>query len=248
MSSTSLGMPALPPRTSHPSWKQAWDAALYGPGGYLRREPLALQRDRDEVLDLVVAESAHARSVVLLGAAGLLAPDLVARRPELDVRADLPDGFDGLVVAVDWLAHVPTHVVRADDEGRVRILHVDPVTGTEVLGSRVDDSGVPATIGGWLEQHWALTTPGARAELGTAREAAWRDVVRRVAGGRAIAVEHGHLRDTRPLDGSLRNPAGLAAVPDGTRDLVADVALDALAAACGGVVVTGSGPDRVVVG
>ena len=241
-------MPALPPRTSQPTWKQAWDAALYGPEGYLRREPLTLRRDRDRVLDLVVAESADARSVVLLGAAGLLAPDLAARRPGLDVRGDLPEGYDGLVVAIDWLAHVPTHVVRADDDGRVRIVHVDPVTATEVLGSAVDDSGVPPTIGAWLDQHWALTTPGARAELGTAREAAWRDVVRRLAGGRAIAVEHGHLRDSRPLGGSLRNPAGLAPVPDGSRDLVADVALDALAASCGGVVIDEPGVTRIEVG
>ena len=224
-------MPALPPRTSQPTWKQAWDAALYGPEGYLRREPLTLRRDRDRVLDLVVAESADARSVVLLGAAGLLAPDLAARRPGLDVRGDLPEGYDGLVVAIDWLAHVPTHVVRADDDGRVRIVHVDPVTATEVLGSAVDDSGVPPTIGAWLDQHWALTTPGARAELGTAREAAWR-----------------HLRDSRPLGGSLRNPAGLAPVPDGSRDLVADVALDALAASCGGVVIDEPGVTRIEVG
>ena len=35
---TSLGMPAVPPPTSHPTWKQAWDAALYGADGFFRRE------------------------------------------------------------------------------------------------------------------------------------------------------------------------------------------------------------------
>ena len=31
-------MPAVPPPTSHPTWKQAWDAALYGADGFFRRE------------------------------------------------------------------------------------------------------------------------------------------------------------------------------------------------------------------
>lgn len=35
---TSLGIPTIPPPTSHPTWKQAWDAALYGPDGFFRRE------------------------------------------------------------------------------------------------------------------------------------------------------------------------------------------------------------------
>ncbi len=34
---TSLGMPALPPRTDAPSWRTAWDNALYGPDGFYRR-------------------------------------------------------------------------------------------------------------------------------------------------------------------------------------------------------------------
>ena len=38
MSSTSLGTPAVPPPTSAPPWKNAWDEALYGAGGFFRRE------------------------------------------------------------------------------------------------------------------------------------------------------------------------------------------------------------------
>jgi hypothetical protein len=234
VSTTSLGMPALPPRTARPTWKQAWDTALYGERGFLRSNPVPMGRDRDELVGYVAARAAGFRSVVLLGAAGMVAPDLAARLPGVDLRGDLPPGFDGLLVAVDWLAHVPAHVVRADDDGRPRIVHVDPVSGQEVLGSLVDDSGVPPTIGAWLERHWPLTEAHDRAEVGTSREAAWRDVLRRMGGGVALAVEPGHLAGDRPREGSLRSPSGRPPLPDGSRDLVADVALDALASSCGG--------------
>lgn len=226
-------MPALPPRTAQPTWKAAWDAALYGPGGHLRSHPLVLARDRALLLDFVAERAGPFAQVVLLGVAGLLAPDLGRRLPGVTVRGDLPNGFDGLVVAVDWLSHVPTHVVRADDDGRARVVHVDPVTGSEILGSQVHDAGVPGTIAAWLDEWWPLGQPCQRAEVGTAREAAWRDVVRRMSGGLAIAVEAGHTRETRPFDGSLRSPRG-APIPDGSRDLFADVALDALAERTGG--------------
>jgi hypothetical protein len=245
MSTTSLGMPALPPPTAQPSWKQAWDTALYGPSGFLRSHPVTLERDRSALIDFIAARAAGRDSVVLLGAAAQLAPELGRQLPELSLRADLPDGFDGLTVAVDWLCHVPTHVVRADDDGRPRIVHVDPVTGTEILGSLVDDAGVPPSIGGWLDEHWPLPNAFDRAEVGTTREAAWRDVVRRMDQGLAIAVENGHLRDSRPAAGSLRSPSGMPPLPDGTRDLVADVALDALAAATSGRYVDEDGFTRV---
>jgi hypothetical protein len=248
MSTTSLGMPALPPPTAQPTWKQAWDTALYGEQGYLRSHPVGLSHDPAGLLELVADRAASYDEVVLLGAAARLAPDLAPRLPRALLRSDLPAGFGGLVVAVDWLCHVPTHVVRADDDGRPRVVHVDPLTGSEILGSRLDDAAVPPTLRGWVEEHWPLTEPFARGEVGTTREAAWRDVVRRLDGGLAIAVEHGHTRATRPLDGTLRCPVGGPPIPDGQRDLVADVALDALADATGSRCVDGllgDGPSRV---
>lgn len=247
MSTTILGMPALPPRTAQPTWKQAWDEALYGRDGYLRRHPLQQSADRGLLLDFVSERAAAYDAVVLLGSAGMLAPDLGARLPGVLLRGDLPAGFDGLVVAVDWLAHVPTHVVQGDDDGLPRIVHVHPITGQEILGSRVDDAGVPPSIGAWLERHWPIDSPGQRAEVGTAREAAWRDVVRRMAGGTAVAIEPGHTRADRPRDGSLRAGQG-ALIPDGGRDLLADVALDALADETGGRFVPDPALPRVEVG
>ena len=233
MSTTSLGMPALPPRTAQPTWKQAWDEALYGRDGYLRRQPLRLRHERRLLVEFVAGRAPAYDEVVLLGAAGQLAPELGRLLPGMLLRGDLPADFDGLVVAVDWLAHVPTHVVQGDDDGHPRIVHVHPLTGQEILGSRVDDAGVPGSIAAWLEQHWPVAEPGRRAELGTAREAAWRDVVRRMAGGVAIAIEPGHTREDRPEAGSLRSSSG-STIPDGGRDLLADVAMDALATETGG--------------
>ena len=247
---TQLGMPALPPPVE-PTWKQAWDAALFGPAGYLRRHPPRLGRDAEDLLGLVAARAPD--HVALLGSAGLLAPSLAASLPGTSVRHDIPAGFDGLVLAVDWLAHVPAHVVQVDDEGWPRVVHVDPVTGRERLGSRLSETVVPRAIGLWLSEWWPVAEggPGARAEVGTGRDAAWRDVARRLDGGTAVAVEHGHLSSGRPRDGSLRCPAasdGVAArcVPDGDRDLTADVALDAVAAATGGRVASEGDLSMVV--
>lgn len=238
---TQLGMPAPPPPTE-PTWKQAWDAALYGTSGYLRRHPPRLERDPDALLALVARQAPE--DVALLGAAGVLAPSLAAAMPGLQVRHDIPDAYGGLVLAVDWLSHVPAHVVRVDDQGAPRIVHVDPVTGREQTGSRLSETVVPQGIGLWLQEWWPVADggPGARAEVGTGRDAAWRDVVRRLAGGTAIAVEHGHVREARPRLGSLHCPAAAEGaaqrcVPDGQRDLCADVALDAVATATEGRVV-----------
>jgi SAM-dependent MidA family methyltransferase len=52
----------------------------------------------------------------------------------------------------------------------------------------------------------------------------------------AVAVDYGHTRETRPPGGSLRSYQGghqVPVLPDGSRDVTADVAVDALAAATG---------------
>ncbi|MDN5894610.1 MAG: hypothetical protein L0H93_11355 [Nocardioides sp.] len=249
MSSTPLGMPALPPRTAQPVWKQAWDTALYGAGGYLRSHPVGFaERNRDALLSFLVPRIDGHRDVVLFGAAGRLATDLAGRFTDTLFRPDLPKDFDGMVISVDWLAHVPTHVVQADDDGRPRVVHVDPVTGKEQLGLVLDDAGVPPTLRNWQEQNWPLPEPFQRAEIGTTREAAWRDVTSRLGKGVALAIDPGHTHDVRPTEGSLRCPDGQPPIPDTTRDLIADVALDALAAAVGGRVFDEDGCTGVLTG
>ncbi len=181
----------------------------------------------------------------LLAAVHARAPDLqllgveVARRPaELPATIDwttaLPESVDGLVVANEWLDNIPCHVVEVGPEGRIHVVHVDPRTGEESLGRPLDHESVPASLAAWCERWWPLSPrePGTRAEVGTTRDTAWADVVGRVARGLAIAVDYGHTRETRPPFGSLRsyrNGAEAPLLPDGSRDVTAHVAVDAVA-------------------
>ena len=265
---TPLGMPPMPPPTTDPPWKKAWDAALYGPSGFFRREsPVAHFRTS------VHASPLFARAVVALtrragldtlvdvgaGRGELLAeahridPTLtllgveVAPRPaELPEAvawtSALPDSVEGLVVANEWLDNIPCHVVEVDGSGTPRVVHVDPATGRETHGAPLTDRAVPEGIAAWCERWWPLAgrEPGALAEVGTTRDEAWADVVRRVTWGVAVAVDYGHTARTRPPFGTLRSYLGgqeVDVLPDGSRDVTAHVAVDAVAARVAGTVV-----------
>ena len=72
---------------------------------------------------------------------------------------------------------------------------------------------------------------GCRVEVGSARDLAWADLVARVRRGTLLAVDYGHTRGDRPAHGTLtayRDGALVAPVPDGSCDLTAHVAVDAL--------------------
>ncbi len=264
---TSLGIPTIPPPTSHPTWKQAWDAALYGPDGFFRREAPAahfrtsvhasplfaralVQMTREAGLDTVVDIGAGRGE--LLAAMHALDPGLdllgveVAARPAglpaaIAWTTALPEEVDGVVVANEWLDDIPCHVVEVDADGLLRVVHVDPVSGAEELGRPLAHSSVPGSLGAWVERWWPLDAaePGTRAEVGTTRDAAWAAVVRRVTRGIALAVDYGHTAQDRPPFGSLRSYRDgreVEVLPDGSRDVTAHVAVDAVAAAVGGVV------------
>jgi SAM-dependent MidA family methyltransferase len=282
---TPLGMPVVPPPTPHPTWKQAWDAALYGAEGFFRRESPA-QHFRTSVHASPLFARALVRMTRLAGldtvvdigagrgelltamhaidpALDLLGVEVAARPSGLDPAiawtTALPEAVDGLVVANEWLDDIPCHVVEVDPDGVVRVVHVDPATGEESLGSALTNPSVPASLGTWLERWWPLDVrqPGTRAEVGTTRDAAWADVVRRVEHGIAVAVDYGHTRDSRPPLGSLRSYRDgheVDVLPDGSRDVTAHLAVDAVAERVGGVVrrqrdvlrelgVSGSRPD-----
>ncbi len=266
---TSLGIPPLPPPTTDPPWKKAWDAALYGPTGFFRREsPVAhfrtsvhasplfaealVRLTRDAGLDTVVDVGAGRGE--LLAAAHRLDPDLtllgveVAPRPAdlpeaVAWTAALPESVEGLVVANEWLDNIPCHLVEVDPDGTPRLVHVDPTTGRETLGSRLGDRAVPPGIAAWCERWWPLSglEPGTRAEVGTTRDEAWADVVRRVTRGLAVAVDYGHTAQARPPFGSLRSylhGQEVDVLPDGSRDVTAHVAVDSVADRVSGTVLS----------
>jgi hypothetical protein len=266
---TDLGFPPLPPRTEAPPWRNAWDRALYGPEGFYRLSSPADHFRTSVHGSTLLAEGLvgllRARTLdtlvdvgcgrgELLAAVHRLAPDLtllgveVAPRPaELPAAVAwspvLPTAVDGVLLAHEWLDNVPCHVVEVDADGAVRVVHVDPTTGEESLGRRIDEPAVPPGLAEWLAAWWPLDArePGTRAEVGTSRDRVWADAAGRVGRGLAIAVDYGHTRATRPAYGSLRSYRDgreTDAVPDGARDVTAGVAVDAIAAAAGGTVLS----------
>jgi SAM-dependent MidA family methyltransferase len=146
----------------------------------------------------------------------------------------LPDALaelDGaLVVAHEWLDVVPCDVLEVDDAGELRVVEVGP-GGTERLGPVAE-----AEQRDWCARWWPHeeASPGARVEVGLARDRAWAELLGRVRSGVVLAVDYGHDAGERPPLGTLAaHRAGrlVPPVPDGSCDLTADVAWDSLTAA-----------------
>lgn len=264
---TSLGIPPMPPPTTDPPWKKAWDAALYGPGGFFRKESpaahfrtsvhasplfaaavvaLARRAGLDTIVDVGAGRGELLREAHRIDSSLTLLGVEVASRP-VDLPEAvawspvLPSAVDGLVIANEWLDNIPCHVVEVDPSGVPRVVHVDPSTGRETLGSRLTDRVVPDSLAAWCGRWWPLDGApcGARAEVGTTRDEAWADVVGRVTRGIAVAVDYGHTAVDRPPLGSMRSYRGgreVDVLPNGSRDVTADVAVDAVAARVDGTV------------
>jgi SAM-dependent MidA family methyltransferase len=154
-----------------------------------------------------------------------------ARPGGLDPRVrwlpEPPRGVRGLLFANEWLDNVPVDVAEADEDGLPRYVLVGE-DGIERLGDPVDGPDEA-----WLDAWWPITrTPGARAEIGYPRDAAWAQATSCLAGGLAVAVDYAHERATRPFFGTLtgfRSGREVPPVPDGSCDLTSHVALDACA-------------------
>ena len=138
----------------------------------------------------------------------------------------LADAGTPLLVAHEWVDDLPVPVVTPSDDGW-REVEVD-VSGGERPGPSVLQPDAA-----WLARWWP---DGNRAEVGRGRDAAWSALVAAALrrGGSALAVDYGHQVSARPQDGSLTAYADgrqRRPVPDGTVNLTAGVAVDALAAA-----------------
>ncbi|MEU7615447.1 SAM-dependent methyltransferase [Micromonospora rifamycinica] len=182
-----------------------------------------------------------------------LAPRPPTLPPHIAWTTALPDAVTGLLVATEWLDNVPldlaapTPTSPGGTTSAYRYRLVDPGTG-------VESAGPPVTVqdAAWLARWWpgpprppaAGGTPDdpdlpvARVEIGRSRDEAWADAVRRVGRGLALAVDYGHLRQARPVDGTLTGYRGgrqVPPVPDGSCDITAHVAVDSVAAAGAGV-------------
>lgn len=244
------------------TWRGAWAAALYAREGFYRT-----QRPTDHFRTSATASPLFANAILTLlrreglstvtdvgAGSGELLAALHARDPQLaltgaEVRprpaalpaavawtGTLPDRLDGLVIANELLDNVPCDVVELDTRNTVRIVEVQPSTLEERLGDRADDEVIE-----WLGRWWPLREPGQRAEVGLDRETWWADVCARVGVGATLAIDYGHLRSQRPVEGTLtsyREGRQTALCIDGSHDVTAHVAMDALAAAVSGTLST----------
>jgi SAM-dependent MidA family methyltransferase len=168
----------------------------------------------------------------LAGRIAACAVEVAPRPAGLDPRIrwdrEPPAGITGLVIASEWLDNVPLDVIELTAAGPA-VVQVDPVTGAERSHATPD----PADLA-WMRAWWPLRACGERAELGRTRCTAWAGVIRKIDRGVAVAADYGHLKASRPgcgtLTGYLEGRA-VPAIPDGSRDITAHVALDACAAA-----------------
>jgi SAM-dependent MidA family methyltransferase len=247
-------------------WREAWQEALYGEGGFYRRPEgpaghfrtashaapdllaaavlrLASAAGCTRVVDVgagrgeLLAALASLPGVAAPGRPHLLGVDVVPRPTGLPASVawstQLPDDLHHtLLLAWELLDAVPCDVAEADARGRLRLVEVD-ASGAERAGRPL---GGPELdwCGRWWPAPWP---PGTRIEVGTTRDAWWADATGRLASGLAVAVDYDHPRAARPSGGSLtgfRAGRQVLPVPDGTTDVTAHVALDAVAAAVGG--------------
>lgn len=151
----------------------------------------------------------------------------------------------GVVIAHELLDDVPCDVLEIDDEGRRRVVLVDPASGAEVLGPPLSDAAAcsetgldAAAIDAWCDLWWPRREPAARIEVGTSRDALWAALARTVSVGLAVAVDYGHVASERARgewDGGtlsgFRGGRAVSVVADGSCNLTAHVAMDACAAA-----------------
>ncbi|MEV6693287.1 SAM-dependent methyltransferase [Micromonospora sp. NPDC051196] len=156
----------------------------------------------------------------------------------------IPSGLTGLLLATEWLDNVPLDLAVHTGNGWHYLL-VDPTSGEETIGtplSRADldwlstwwPSPLDSSTGSGFRATSTDRTPTARAEIGRTRDEAWADAVSHVERGLALAVDYGHLRAGRPVDGTLTGYRGgrqVPPVPDGSCDVTAHVAMDSVASA-----------------
>ena len=119
---------------------------------------------------------------------------------------------------------------------------VDVVVEVEGDGEEQLGASASAEAADWAARWWPQ---GRRVEVGRSREQAWAGAVAQVRRGLAVAVDYGHVLgdravffDRRPTLTGYRDGRQVPPLPDGSCDLTAHVALDALAAGSGGRVLS----------
>ncbi len=216
-----------------PSWKDAWQEALYGPDGFYRRPegPAGHFRTASHAAPEALAEgiarlasSVGARSIVDVGTGRgelltallpiaeqeLWGVDVVGRPPGLPAAVRWAEGLDSLAPeAFDGALVIAWELL---DVVAMDILEIDE-TGrprtvlVDPLTGREQLAGPPASIDlEWIES-WGPADQleeGDRIEVGLTRDRFWEDLLRRAPNAvAALCVDYAHTRATRPEQGSL---------------------------------------------
>ncbi|MFF3326574.1 SAM-dependent methyltransferase [Streptomyces sp. NPDC002889] len=214
-------------------WREAAQAALYGPGGFYLRPEGPAGHFRTSVHASPRFAAAIARLLVTTaGSMSLDEPALVdvgAGRGELltGVLAALPPGFPvrayaveraarpaGLDPRIEWTDTPPARVrglLFANewlDNVPVDVAEADADgVARQVMVDRAGEERLGEPVTGadaeWLARWWPLTEPGTRAEIGRPRDLAWARAVSTLDAGLAVAVDYAHTRDSRPPFGTL---------------------------------------------
>jgi SAM-dependent MidA family methyltransferase len=185
---------------------------------------------RGELLGQVLAAAGCERQLArrITAWAVELMPRPAGLGPRIRWGSAPPDRITGLVIANEWLDNIPVDVAELTPAGP-RLVLVDQTAGEERLGPAPSQADLA-----WLRSWWPLRELGDRAEIGRPRCEAWAGVIRRIERGVALAADYGHVKRARPSCGTLTGYLEgrvVSAVPDGSRDITAHVALDACAAA-----------------
>lgn len=154
------------------------------------------------------------------------------------------ESVNGILVAHEFLDDVACPIVELDDQMRPRVVLVDPATGAEDLGPLLEDPAAERYLGNttrveasdWLTRWWPPTRPLARREIGTTRDRVWRSLTRTIDNGYCVAIDYAHSREDRARGvwdaGTIKgfaNGVPQSAVPNGSVNITAHVALDACA-------------------
>ena len=186
----------------------------------------------------------------LLRRLSMLAPAYLGRRLRLSAvevaprPADLPEHIgwysqaptagrrrcvNGVVLATEWLDNVPLDVAEVDPAGVLRYVLVDPADRERRSWARP----LEAKDVEWAQTWWDRREPGTRVELGAPRDEAWAAAVATSPRARGDSSTMDTAVRTAPVRHADRFQGGrqTAAVPDGTCDITAHVAMDAVCAA-----------------
>lgn len=143
--------------------------------------------------------------------------------PDIEWRSELPQRFDGVLLAVEWLDVVPVDVVELTEDGP-RLVEVRN-DGEERIGPAVSEADRA-----WLDRWWPMADVGDRAEVGHSRDAAWADALARLHSGLAIAVDYAAVpgRDVAGTLTGYKDGRQVMPVPDGSMDITAHVLFESL--------------------